>query len=417
MAGLALLLQGAVRAQTPIKIQPILKSAEMVGDLQIAAPLRPVGLNDGGQILIRASARGLNLVLLQYADGKITPIAVHGREVPGGGTWATSTNIQSGMNGRGGVIFATQVRAAEKSNWSTYLWDPASQKTTLVAQPGMPAVNDLAFGNSQINVNPQINNRDEIAFFGSVLDAAGKAQTAAFFRGANGPLQAVALPDQAVPGGGPPIDYLGTLSLTDSGAVAFRAVRQGDPNSAIGAYLWEQGTLSPAAVPGAELPGGAKLVRVTGVWLNNKNRSVLVAALPEGTPSRYGLYRLAEGKLVAVATPGQEMPGGGTLRTVLHENVGSNSGPNALGDVSPANQEGQHAFRGLLEDGTRAVYRAEADGKLSLILKNREQTDLGEVVFVAGGTGIHLNSQGQVAMAVRIAGGPETLALITPGGP
>lgn len=118
-----------------------------------------------------------------------------------------------------------------------------------------------------------------------------------------------------------------------------------------------------------------------------------------------------------MAAPGQEMPGGGTLRTILHENVGGVGGPNALGDVSPANSEGQHAFRALLEDGARAAYLADADGKLSLILKDRQSTELGEIRFVAGGTGIHLNSRGQVALGLRIVGGPETLALLTPATP
>lgn len=295
IAGLLLLTSGAARAQAPYKIQPILKVGDTVGDLQITAPLAPRGLNDAGQILLRASARGANYALLQYADGKFAPIVVQGGEAPGGGTWATSSNLLASMNGRGGVIFATQARAAEKSNWGTYLWDVASRKTTLVAQPGMPAVNDLIFGAASIAAAPQINNRDEIAFSSPVKDATGKTRSSAFFRSGDGRLQAVALPDQAAPGGGPPIDFLGTLTLADSGAVAFRAVRQGDSSSVIGAYLWEQGNLSPVALPGAELPGGAKIHRVTGVWVNSKNRSVLVTALAEGTTSRYGLYRFAEG--------------------------------------------------------------------------------------------------------------------------
>jgi hypothetical protein len=108
------------------------------------------------------------------------------------------------------------------------------------------------------------------------------------------------------------------------------------------------------------------------------------------------------------------MPGGGTLQTILHENLDASGRANALGDVSLASEAGEHAFRARLEDGTRAVYRVDADGKLSLVLKNGQTTELGTITSLPGGTFINLNSRGQVAVVARIDDGPETLILLTP---
>jgi hypothetical protein len=123
---------------------------------------------------------------------------------------------------------------------------------------------------------------------------------------------------------------------------------------------------------------------------------------------------LADGKLTAVAVPGQEMPGGGQFRQVTLLRHG----------VSPPNALGQHAFIATLADGSAAAYRMEADGTLALILKNGAVTDIGTVTQIArktfpsglarGGQGVGLNSQGQVALPVQIDGGPFTLVLLTP---
>jgi hypothetical protein len=64
----------------------------------------------------------------------------------------------------------------------------------------------------------------------------------------------------------------------------------------------------------------------------------------------------------------------------------------------------------------------EADGTLSLILKSGQTTELGQIQRVGNGTsarskGIGLNSKGQVALIVEVAGGPETLVLLTPTAP
>src|SRR5207244_1474212 len=142
--------------------------------------------------------------------------------------------------------------------------------------------------------------------------------------------------------------------------IAFRVKREGD--GAQGACLWEQGTLTPLLVPGADVPGVGKIDRVSGAWANNKNRTVLLSMAVSGS-SDDGLYRVADGKIVPVAVPGQAMPGGGKLQSAVpDEGSGSRS-------ISQASEAGEYAFRATLADGGTAAYRVDAEGRLSLILK------------------------------------------------
>jgi hypothetical protein len=150
---------------------------------------------------------------------------------------------------------------------------------------------------------------------------------------------------------------------------------------------------------------------VSRVLVNNKNRSVLVAADLAGATSGPGLYLVADGQLTPVAVPGQPMPGGGQLRSLGDVHTGG--GQPVVFGVSAANAAGQYAFVATLDDGATAAYRIDADGTLSLILKSGTTTDLGQITRVGPG-GIAINSQGQVALPVTIDAGPEAIALLTP---
>jgi hypothetical protein len=151
--------------------------------------------------------------------------------------------------------------------------------------------------------------------------------------------------------------------------------------------------------------------------VNDKNGNVLIAArLNDPNTGRASLFLLADGKLTSVAVPGQTMPDGGQFREVTLLRRG----------VSPANRLGQHAFIATLADGATAAYLMDANGTLSLILKSGTVTELGTVTRIGralapnglaaarGGTGIGVNSQGEVALPVQIDGGPDTIVLLTP---
>jgi hypothetical protein len=408
---LALLAPAAARAETTYKIQPIAKLGDKAGDvtLRSSGALEVGTLNDRGQLTFVAGNAAGGSVLVQYADGKLTPIVVAGQPAPSGQWSATGpiTTIDAparrnagAMNQLGQTVFATDVVSDSTTTTGTFLWDLQAQKVTAVALKGMPATGSLTFEQGGF-FGSVINNFGDIAFPAVVKNAAGQPAVGVFFRSHDGKLSAVALPDQVLPDGRKIVNA-GVPDLNDSGSVAFLV--QGAGESGLSAYLWQAGTITPVAVVGGDAPGGGKFAAITGVWLNNPSSSVLLTArLQSNSPG--GFYRLDGGKLTPVLLPGQEMPDGGKL-------VGITS-------VSASNDDGQNAFLAVLENAT-AAYLLDANGKVTPILKSGTTTDLGTVTSVGpAGTqpasfGIGLNNRGQVALPLKIAGMPAMVALLTP---
>jgi hypothetical protein len=266
-----------------------------------------------------------------------------------------------------------------------------------VALKDMPATGDLTFAIPGAGA-PVINNGGDIVLMAGVKGPTTPAGNGIFFLGRDQKLQPVVLTGQELPGGGKAIGGE-RPSLTDNGAVSFLGQRKGQ--SGHDAYRWEQGTLTPLLLAGTEVPGVGQIADVTIAVANNKNRDVLVSAKVAG--SGEGLYRVADGKVFPVAVPGQEIPGGGKLKTVFG---GSQS--------SQSSQAGEHVFPVTLDDGTRAICQVDADGNLSLVLKNGTPTELGTITKFSEDSWAFVHSKGQVAVAVQIDNGPDTLVLLTP---
>jgi hypothetical protein len=419
LLALALLLPGAARAQTTYKIQPILKVGDTVGGFSIATGYQfYVGpLNDLGQLALGAGTTTGSKpeLLLQYADGQLTTIGGPGLVAPGGSFPADVTfDWPFGMNQLGNLVFVGTHKSGSNP-FGTFLWDNPAKKLTAVALTGMPAVNNLTFQTGG-DFSPAINNFGDIVFPAKVLNTAGKPALGLFFLGRDGKLLPIVLPDQQLPGGQTLANAPSGMlpSINDAGTVAFLAVSKG--SSVASAYLWEQGSLSPLATLGMDAPGGGQFKAIAGAWVNNPSRSVLLAASLKGASGPFGLYRFAGGTITPLVVPGQEMPGGGQYKELF-------SGSMSYYGVSGANDAGQHAFEAVLADGSQGAYQVDADGKLSLILKSGANTELGPFTgFGRAGsssnsTGISLNNRGQVALAVKIAGGPDTVVLLTPAGP
>jgi hypothetical protein len=385
-----------------------------VADLPFKVSEAHVGaLNDAAQLVFHLGSGG---PLFQYADGKFTPIAVAGEEAPGG-RWHSPLELPRvvSMNQRGNVVFGANILLGGKGARGVFLWDAQTRQVTALTLPGMPASDGLTFA-SRIDtyLTPAINNRDETALGMNNSDAAGGNQLGLFFRSQEGKLAPVFLSDQELPGGSKGVPG-GSLSINDAGVVGFSAYPKGVSGNPASAYLWEQGMITPVAVVGQDAPGGGQIVRVTAMQVNNKDRAVLVVAHVTGNPTRAGIYRWADRKLRPVAEPGHEMPGGGKLQGVVE---GSGAiGPTANWYVSRGNESGPFAFLARLEDGSRAVYRVDADGQLTLIVKPGAITDRGTITHIQPEGGVSLNSKGQVALVIRIDAAPQTLVILTPATP
>jgi hypothetical protein len=412
---LTLLTQGGACADTTYKIQSLLKSGDTVRGVKIGSLIGAGTLNDAGQLLFLAENAAGGQALLLYAGGTFSPLVVGGQDSPGG-KWPADVVVRGagGMNQRGDLVFAATVATGTQPIYGTFFRDAQAQTITPVALVGMPAVNGRAFEPGPPSATPAINNVDDIALGGNLKNAAGVAVRTVFFRERDGKLLPVALPDQVLPGGRQMQDLGGAISINDAGMVTFRAHRQGDPDTGYSGYVWENGVLTPVAVVDQAMPNGAKITTVTALRVNDKNRSILVAAHLNNMPDQAGLYRFLDGQLTPLVTPGQAMPGGSNLVTVK-ENFVSPAGYNAVNNISQGNEAGEHLFLGELEDGSEGAYVLGADGKLTLVLKSGTDSTLGPVTDLVDGVGVALNTQRQAAFTIGIGDdGANYLVLLTP---
>jgi hypothetical protein len=406
-AALALLAPAARAVDLNYTLQPLARIGGMAGDVPIPKGrfwfLGP--LNDNGQFLVDAGTANNSKpeILLQYSDGKFTPLVAAGMEGPMG-PWPKDVGINwpISMNGRGDSVFQA-VKLPGTSGIGVFLHDYQTGKTTPVLLPGMPATGNLTF-TDQLVSSVAINNRDEIALPNGVKETGRPSGFGLFFRTPDGALQPILVPGQALPDGrkhGAPV----FPSITDAGAVAFLVVRSGD--SYWSAYQWEKGNFSPLVTVGMAAPGGGKIAAVSSVRLNSQNTSALISARVTGKAG-HGLYRLAGGTLTPVAVPGQAMPGGGKFKSIAY--IFSE----LTYSVSAATESGQHAFVATLDDNSTAVYRADPDGTLALVLRSGATTTLGKIIGFGQYSPPAMNSKGQVVVSAELDGGPDTLLLLTP---
>jgi hypothetical protein len=422
-ASLALLCVGA-HAHEGYRMEPIVRIGDTVAGRQLTTGyaffLGP--LADDGRLLIDAGIPSQTPnrpdMLFEYAGGSLSPVAVPGQEGPVG-AWPEDLliSVPLAMNQKGNAVFTTgRIDRGNFTFMGTFLREREAGAVKTLVLKGMPATAGLTFA-IPAGFAPAINNQNEVVLVGSVRDPNAPSGSTAlylgiFLAGRDGRLLPILTPVHELPGGGRVVSDgypHPEPSLNDTGAVAFLARRPADKHSS--AFRWEQGTLTPLASVGDALPGGGRITSVSQVLLNNRDRSALIA-LAAGNNSRHGLYRQAEGKLVSVAATGQAMPGGGTLRS-LRNLITLEEGARCQG-VSSASEAGDHVFLATLEDGSTAAYRVAADGSLSLVLKSGATTSLGKITQVGGNSQPSINSQGQIALVVRIDDGPQTVLLLTP---
>jgi hypothetical protein len=433
--GLSLCASSVTWAQTNYSIRPIASLGSQIGNLTLhpKADLVASGLNNKDEIVFATStnSRGYGEHLVRYAASEFTPIVSPGGVVAGAATWARDLLIgrPASTNEDGNIAFSADVDRT--GNLGTFFWESKTRTLTTLALKGMSAPNGLTFAGGGRPPGLLLNNGNQIAFCANVTDSANRSRTGVFLRGPDGQVQAVALPDQALPDGGK-IDVACSSSLNDSGVVAFQALPTGE-GMRPAAYLWERGSIRRAVPGDARLPDGKSFGGISRIFVNNQNRNALVVAYTRGGPNNeletgLGLYLLAEGRITTVAEPGRALPGGAVLKFLQEGQDGGVFGSSTLlqfnVSVSPANDRGQHAFLVVHQDGGEGAYLIDADGNVSPILRTGMTTEFGTVKSIgenhapgAGGArsvGIGLNNQGKVVLTATIGDRPPTLYLLTP---
>src|SRR5947208_3977129 len=122
------------------------------GDRVASSQLKVIGfeigtLNDRGQfVFVTENAVG-GEALIQYSDGKLTPIVIAGGKAPTpAGRWPQTIYLygRGRMNQRGNAVFTANV-TQDNLDTGTFRWDYQTREVIPVALPGTLTINEGTF--------------------------------------------------------------------------------------------------------------------------------------------------------------------------------------------------------------------------------------------------------------------------------
>ena len=310
-----------------------------------------VGGSDQSELLVQADNGQFNLITRPSAPSPT-------------GKWPAFFSIDNApahMNGKGNIPFLPRgpdvIGGTSTLTFRTYLgaflWDATTRQSSTLALPSTPVAGDLTIVGNGGNglARAAINNSDEVAFPSVMRNAAGRLLgQGIYLRGRTAPSS----PSRCRASRGA-MEWRSSTRITPRSTmrpeVGLLARRPGDTRPS--GYVWESGSLTPVAVVGS-LPDGGTIAEVAGVWVNNKNRNVLVeVVLNHLDTGPHALYLWVNGTLAPVVVPGQPMPGSGRFTSL--QGFGRPWGSTS---VSFANDLGQHAFFGRVLEGNKSRWAA-----------------------------------------------------------
>lgn len=335
------------------------------------------------------------------SEGKLIPIVEPGKAAVPDWTFVAGGDVGMiispvAMNAAGDISFGSDIQKKGDSNIvaGIFLWKRQTGQLVAVALPGADAPGGGKFGNTKGHTWTDVNDQGDVAFSMEV-PAAGGVDQGVFVRTADGKLQTIARPGDKSPEGSV-FNRARRPNINNAGDVAFEG--RIDKDGASGIYLSQAGKIKLIAGPDTVVTGG-KLAEVQGPRLNNKGEVIFLGRTDAG----WGLYRMAEGKLSAVAQPGATLRDGAKLGEVQ-----SKDGSLSLAD------SGDIAVRVRLDsNGGDAVYLVRGDQILPVV---RAGTDLAGVGTVDDAESEHVavNNLGQVAFQAKLKDGRTALVLATP---
>jgi hypothetical protein len=298
---------------------------------------------------------------------------------------------------------------------------------------------NMGLNNSGVAVFPALITNADIALGPPGIDGMGLGM-GLFRQDKHGTISAVVRPGDAAPAGHV-FDWAANGWINDGGDIAFGAHVQGDTCVDFGnpqtfeifcgesVYLKRAstGTIQSIAHQGDPAPGGGTYGVAFGPIVNNSGEIVFIGDLtsPPGNASdQYGVFLFSKGGTIAVARPGDAMPGGGRLQS-----AGSSDSTyfiNNVGDVSFSAV--RDTAIGVTSDTGVYVY-SKAKGSLRLVARTGTSI-LGSSIVNIGppaafflGTlppaptaqyGGIINEQGQVLFSATLADGRSALLVATP---
>jgi hypothetical protein len=272
-----------------------------VSSQPIVAPV-----NSRGQVAFYASvarAKASEGIFLATAS-RITKAAAVGDAVPGGGVLSEfARHPLPALNDVGKIAFGASVAGARATE-GIFLAADDRLKAIALSGADAPGVQNGTFVEFDA---PVLNNRDEIAFVGTVRRGRETLQVLYLYSG--GVLRKLVAGGDPAPRGGS-FDRFGLPVINNKGVVAFPAILE---HGAVLGGIFLAGTRDLHLQVGAgEIgPGGMMLVRFSErVAIDDEDNVAFVAHLGSGTSSEAVLVANASG-LTQLAIVGESAPGGG----------------------------------------------------------------------------------------------------------
>ena len=291
----------------------------------------PSAINNRGEVGFTADVTTGGEGVFVGLRGQLTQIMRSGQPAPGGSVFGPTEFGRLGVNEGGDIAIPFSLEPLDFSslalNAGLFRFSHSTQTLSAVARPGTP----VPGGGQLAGVFPNtaINNRGDIVFSGIIATEAGPPDSMGFGVGLfladkHGTISGVVRPGDPAPGGAT-FDTAMNGSINNGGDIAFGGHVAGEECINIGSplvcaesvYLKDAttGIIQSIAHQGDPAPGGVVFRLAFGAVVNSRGDIVFIGDL---TPApdigdALGVFLFSRGTTIAVARPGDAMPGGGTF--------------------------------------------------------------------------------------------------------
>jgi len=296
----------------------------------------PYGLTDRGEVAFAADffdpnsfASGEGAFL---NDGTMTQVlAKSGASAAGGGTFGAGVWVNVGLNARGDSAFAFALDPLIRPsglNSGVYRWDASSQNLSAVVTPFVTAA---PTGGPFLGAftHATLDDRGQVPFAGIIATEAGTRPglgMGVFLARTDGVIEKIVAPGDPAPGGSV-FDFADTPTISATGSLAFGGHVLGEecvtnlPQTRVihcdeSLYLRRpDGSIVSLVHAGDPAPGGGTFRSASEPVINNRGDVLFIGDLTPAPDRKLntGVFVWRNGQVIAIAQPGQAMPGGGNL--------------------------------------------------------------------------------------------------------
>jgi hypothetical protein len=369
--------------------------------------------------------------------GKITQVNRVDQKAPGATTFGPGELGRLGFNSAGDIAVPFELNNYDPNLGTpsgTWRYSASRGSLTPVAVPGMAMPGGGTYEGMPFHLG--MNNKDQVVFpalvTGSQVDPSGPGANGMalglYMANRNGTVVPVARPGDPAPDGRV-FDDAWNGAINNNGDIVFGGYVKGDPCVPLNIYACSDslylrsapsGTITSIAHQGDPAPGGGTFVYAFGGVPNDAGKIVFIGNLsPSGNDQVLGVFAYTHGSLSAVARPGDLLPGGG--RFVSAANYDATYGINSEGDIAFAASLNADST-GTGNDDT-GIY-VQSHGSLNLVAKTGTVIPgVGTIAALSQaptstqpdyGSGGLINNSGQVLLNVTLTNGKGVLLVATP---